>query len=211
MQDMNEQTSDRRPQAPGPDDILNAGETPGAELANDEAEAQPTSEGVEELRDRLLRTLAEMENVRNRSARDVEDARKYAVTGFARALLDVADNLARALAAVPPDARDGSEFVKNLVVGVEMTERALHGIFERHQIRRVAPQIGDRFDHARHQAMFELPTDAVAPGTVAEVMQPGYVIADRLLRPALVGVAKAPEGSAAASGGGSGAQIDVEA
>lgn len=160
-------------------------------------EPAPTAEEVAELRDRVLRTLADMENLRGRTAREVEDARKYAVAGFARSLLDVADNLSRALAAVPVAEREQSDFLKNLVQGVEMTERTLHGVLERHQVKKVTPERGERFDHNRHQAMFELPTDELPPGTVAEVMQPGYVIAERLLRPALVGVAKAkPEAPA---------------
>lgn len=144
-----------------------------------------------ELRDRLLRTLAEMENLRSRTAREVEEARRYAATGFARDLLDVADNLRRALASVPPEEREGSGFVKNLVLGVEMTERALLGTFDKHRVRRIEPEKGERFDPNLHQAMLEVPTDQHPPGTIAEVMQAGYVIADRLLRPALVGVAKA--------------------
>jgi molecular chaperone GrpE len=139
----------------------------------------------------LLRTLAEMENVRSRTQREMEDARKFAVTGFARDLLEVGDNLGRALAAVPPEARQQSEFMKNLVQGVEMTERSLRAALEKHQVRRVSPQRGERFDHKLHQAMFEVPSADLGPGSVAEVVQDGYVIADRLLRPALVGVAKA--------------------
>ena len=162
----------------------------------DGAEAlQPTAEEqVAEMKDRLLRTLAEMENLRGRTAREVEDTRKYAVTGFARDVLEVADNLGRALASVPQEARETDEAVKNLMLGVEMTQRSLLTALEKHKVRRVAPQKGDRFDPNLHQAMFEVPTDQHAPGTVAEVMQDGYVIADRLLRPALVGVAKAAGG-----------------
>jgi molecular chaperone GrpE len=162
----------------------------------DGAEAlQPTAEEqVAEMKDRLLRTLAEMENLRGRTAREVEDTRKYAVTGFARDVLEVADNLGRALASVPQEARETDEAVKNLMLGVEMTQRSLLTALEKHKVRRVAPQKGDRFDPNLHQAMFEVPTDQHAPGTVAEVMQDGYVIADRLLRPALVGVAKATGG-----------------
>lgn len=170
--------------------------------ANDQAAAPPPETGdtepapsaaeMVEMQDRVLRALAEMENLRRRTQRDVEDARRYAVTGFARDLLDVQDNLGRALAAVPAEAREQNEFLKNLVLGVEMTERTLLAAFEKHQVRRVEPKQGERFDHKLHQAMFEVPTAAYAPGTVAEVVQAGYVIADRLLRPALVGVAKAP-------------------
>jgi molecular chaperone GrpE len=174
----------------------------------DGAEApQPTAEEqVAEMKDRLLRTLAEMENLRGRTAREVEDTRKYAVTGFARDVLEVADNLGRALASVPQEARETDEAVKNLMLGVEMTQRSLLTALEKHKVRRVAPQKGDRFDPNLHQAMFEVPTDQHAPGTVAEVMQDGYVIADRLLRPALVGVAKAAGGQSQA-----GARVDTTA
>jgi molecular chaperone GrpE len=184
-----------------------AGELDGREAAALEVPA-PTAEEVQELKDRLLRTLAEMENLRARTQREVEDARKFAVTGFARDLLEVGDNLGRALASVPAEARSQGEFMKNLVQGVEMTERSLQAALEKHQVRRVAPQKGDRFDHALHQAMFELPTSELAPGSVAEVIQHGYVIADRLLRPALVGVAKV---APAAAPGKPGDQIDQSA
>lgn len=170
-------------ESPAPEDGHQAppGEGTGAETAAELAE----------LKDRVLRTLAEMENLRRRTQREVEDARKFAVTGFARDLLDAGDNLSRALASVPAEAREGSDFVKNLVLGVEMTQRSLLSAFEKHQVRRVEPRRGERFDHNLHQAMFEVPSVELAPGTVAEVIQAGYVIADRLLRPALVGVAKA--------------------
>jgi molecular chaperone GrpE len=169
-----------------------------AEAGADGAGApQPSAEEqLAEAKDRVLRTLAEMENLRNRTAREIEDARKYAVTGFARDLLEVADNLGRALASVPQEARENDEAVKNLMLGVEMTQRSLLGALEKHRVRRIEPQKGDRFDPNLHQAMFEVPTDQQAPGTVAEVMQAGYVLADRLLRPALVGVAKAANGQA---------------
>ena len=134
----------------------------------------PTAEEYQELKDRLLRTLAEMENLRSRTQREIEDARKFAVTGFARDLTEVGDNLARALASVPAEARQQSEFMKNLVQGVEMTERSLQSALEKHQVRRVAPQKGEKFDHKLHQAMFEVPTDELAPGSVAEV-DPGRV------------------------------------
>jgi molecular chaperone GrpE len=158
-----------------------------------EGTPEPGLQGeLEETRDRLLRSLAEFENLRRRKEREVEDARKYAMAGFARELLDVADNLSRALDSIPPEARE-SELLKTLIEGVAMTERALLASFERHRISKVVPEVGARFDHNLHQAMFEVPTDQQPPGTVAQVMQPGYVIADRLLRPAMVGVAKGPD------------------
>ena len=185
---------------PANDDALAAG-ADGAQASQPTAEEQ-----LAEAKDRLLRTLAEMENLRGRTAREIEDARKYAVTGFARDLLEVADNLGRALASVPQEARETDEAVRNLMLGVEMTQRSLLTALEKHKVRRVAPQKGERFDPNLHQAMFEVPTDQQAPGTIAEVMQDGYVIADRLLRPALVGVAKAAGGQAQA-----GTRVDTSA
>jgi molecular chaperone GrpE len=163
-------------------------------------------------KERLLRALADNENLRRRTMRDLEEAHKYAITNFARELLEVADNLSRALDAVPPRAREEIDFVKNLADGVAITEKALLTCFERHNIAKVSPEIGEKFDHNRHQAMFEVPTADQAPGTVAQVLQPGYTIADRLLRPALVGVAKAPSsGPPAPEGDEAGQDASVEA
>ena len=168
-----------------------------AEAADDEAEARAEPAGPEgeeedalgELRERLLRTMAELENTRRRAERDREDTAKYAIAGFARSVLTVADNLRRAIASVPEEARE-SEAVKPLLAGVEMTERELLRAFERHGIKAVEP-LGEKFDHNFHQAMFEIESDGQPPGTVIQVMETGYVIADRLLRPAMVGIAKA--------------------
>jgi molecular chaperone GrpE len=166
-------------------------EVPSPREAELEAELQDT-------RERLLRALAETENLRRRTMRDLEEAHKYAISNFARELLEVADNLSRALDAVPLRAREEIEFVRNLADGIALTEKALLNAFERHQIAKVIPEIGDKFDHNRHQAMFEIATAEQPPGTVAQVLQPGYTIADRLLRPAMVGVAKVPAGTPAA-------------
>jgi molecular chaperone GrpE len=172
-------------------------EQPAAAEAAPEAPRSPREAELEaelaDTKDRLLRALAETENLRRRAVRDLDEAHKYAITNFARELLEVADNLSRALDAVPPRARDEIEFIKNLADGIAITEKALLTAFERHQIAKVTPEIGARFDHNRHQAMFEVETAAQPAGTVAQVLQPGYTIADRLLRPALVGVAKAPD------------------
>jgi molecular chaperone GrpE len=176
----------------------------GAEAAPEQTRSPREAELEAELQDtkeRLLRALAETENLRRRTMRDLEEAHKYAITNFARELLEVADNLSRALDAVPPRARDEIDFVKNLADGIALTEKALLTSFERHQIAKVTPEIGDRFDHNRHQAMFEVETTEQPPGTVAQVLQPGYTIAERLLRPALVGVAKAPASTPPANGG----------
>jgi molecular chaperone GrpE len=161
-------------------------------------------------KDRLLRALAETENLRRRAMRDLEEAHKYAITNFARELLEVADNLSRALDAVPPRARDEIDFIKNLADGIAITEKALLTSFERHQIAKVTPEIGERFDHNRHQAMFEVETAKQPPGTVAQVLQPGYTIAERLLRPALVGVAKPPGAKPPGPAGDEGAERAAE-
>lgn len=174
-----------------------ASDAPLAEAAASEAPptAQPAEAELAEVKDRLLRTLAEMENLRQRTRREVDEAQTYAVTRFARELLEVADNLRRAIESVPEG--ELPEAVRNLVAGVEMTEKALLATFERHKIRKVQPARGERFDHKLHQAMFEVPTAEIASGTIAEVLTPGYVIGDRLLRAAMVGVAKAPPPAAA--------------
>jgi len=145
---------------------------------------------VAALKDRLLRTTAETENVRRRAEKDKADAGKYAVTGFARDMLNVSDNLRRALDAQPADIADD---MKGFVEGVAMTESELLNTMERYGIAKVEPEVGEKFDHKFHQAMFEVPTEEYAPGSVMQVVAPGYVIKDRLLRPAMVGVAKGAE------------------
>jgi len=157
-----------------------------------------------DLKDRLLRALAESENVRRRAERERSDAMKYGVTQFARDLLDVADNLRRAIDSVP-ESQLRDDVARNLLAGVAATERALLGVFERHGIRRIDPK-GERFDHNFHQAIFEAENTGKSAGTVIEVLQPGYLLHDRLLRPAMVGVAKGepkPDG-----GGGPGDRPD---
>ena len=155
---------------------------------------------IAELKDQVLRALAETENVRRRVQRDRDDAVKYAASGFAKDLLPVADNLRRALDAIPKDALETDEALRTLATGVEMTERLLLAALERHQIKRIEA-LGQRFDSNLHQAMFEVPGSGQPAGTVVQVMEPGYTIHDRLLRPALVGIAKAEP----APGGGNGA------
>lgn len=139
------------------------------------------------LKDQVLRARAETENVRRRADRDRQDASAYAVTGFARDMLTVSDNLRRALDTMPDDVADD---MKGFIEGVEMTERELLNIMERYGIKKVEPEVGEKFDHKFHQAMFEVPTAEHAPGSVMQVVAAGYVIKDRLLRPAMVGVAK---------------------
>lgn len=145
-----------------------------------------------DLKDRLLRTLADMENLRKRAEREKAEATLYAATNFARDLLSVGDNFSRALASVGGEKREmADEATKNLLAGIEVTERELLNVFERHGIRRV-DAMGQKFDPNMHQAMFEVPTADQPPGTVVQVMQDGYAIGGRCLRPSLVGVSKAP-------------------
>ena len=151
-----------------------------------------------ELKDRLLRTLAEMENLRRRTEREVSDVRAYGITNFARDILAVADNMERAMKALDAEIREKADAgVKALLDGVELTERELIKVMEKHGVKKLEPQ-GQKFDPNLHQAMFELPDPSVPAGTIVQVMQPGYTIGERVLRPALVGVAKGgPKATAA--------------
>lgn len=159
------------------------GETPAEPLAQKTAEAA-------QLKDQLLRALAEIENTRRRAERDREDTAKFAVSNFARDMLAVADSLTRAVASVPADAKAGNTALATLLEGVELTDRQLASLFEKHGIQRLAP-LDQAFDPNLHQAMFEVPGTGKPAGTVVQVLQPGFTIQGRLLRPALVGVAKA--------------------
>lgn len=174
---------------------------PAARLAELEAETA-------ELRDKLLRALAETENVRRRAQRDREEASKYAITNFAREMIGVADNLRRALDHVSPDVRRQDEGLESLAAGVEMTERSMLAAFERFGIRPV-DALGQVFDHNLHEAMFEVPDPSQPAGTVVQVLENGYVLDDRLLRPARVGVAKG--GPRPADGNGAAESADAKA
>jgi molecular chaperone GrpE len=187
-----------------------AADGPAAQEAVEAKPAEPSAEErlaaleteLAEVKDRLLRALAEAENVRRRAQREREDTLIYAAAGFARDLLSAADNLRRALDSLPEEEVQ-DERAKSLMRGVAATERELLSVFERHGIRRIDPK-GERFDHNLHQAIFEAERADVPAGTVVEVLQPGYVLHDRLLRPAMVGVSKggpkAAEGAAATEG-----------
>jgi molecular chaperone GrpE len=156
----------------------------------EEGAVEALTKEVADAKDRMLRTLAEMENLRKRTAREVSDARTYGISGFARDVLDIADNLQRALDAVPAEARAAADpGLKALIEGVELTERSLHNALEKHCVKRFDPA-GEKFDPNVHQAMYEVPDSSVPVGTVAQVIQAGYMIGERVLRPALVGVAK---------------------
>ena len=166
-----------------------AASEPRLEEAGQEAQAQLRQENAD-LRDRLLRALADMENLRKRTEREVADARAYGISSFARDVLSVADNIQRALDATSEDwKKHTDEAGKALFEGVELTERDLLKAQEKHGVRRIDPN-GQRFDPNLHQAMYEVADESVAAGTVVQVLQAGFTIGDRILRPALVAVAK---------------------
>ena len=151
---------------------------------------------VASLKDQLLRALAETENLRRRSEREREDAVKYASVPLVRDLVNVADNLRRALASVPAEAAQDNEQLKTLLDGVEMTDRELQTIFARHHIERIEP-LGERLDPHFHEALYEIPDPSVPTGTVVQILQAGYRLRDRLIRPAQVAVAKGGPSAAA--------------
>ena len=144
---------------------------------------------VVKLKDQLLRALAETENTRRRADREHQDLIRYGVANLVRDILVVADNLRRALDSLPEDARAENEVVSSLATGVELTEKEFLSALERHNVRKVEP-LGELFDHNEHQAMFEVENTGQPAGTIVELLQPGYMLHDRLLRPAMVGVAK---------------------
>jgi len=162
----------------------------GASPASQPSAPQGDAAAAAELKDRLLRTLAEMENLRKRTEREVTDARLYGAASFARDMLAVADNMRRALDAVSPELRASAEAgVKALIDGVDLTERELLKALEKNGIRQFTPR-GEKFDPNVHQAMYEVPDASVPAGSVVEVVAPGYMIGERVLRPAMVGVSK---------------------
>lgn len=170
-----------------------------ADLLDDDAADGATGEddGDENaLKDQLLRLMADSENLRKRSERDISAAKKYGALGLARDLLGSIDNLETAISHMPENKDDMDETLKNILVGVEMSARELASVLERHHIKKVTPE-QEKFDYNIHQAMFEVPTDEVEPGMVVQVVQSGYMLHDRLLRPAMVGVSKAALPSAA--------------
>jgi len=143
-----------------------------------------------QLKDRILRTLAEMENLRRRTEREVQDAKAYGVTGFARDMLTVVDNLDRALTHLPPEALAAAEpQIQSVIEGVELTAKDLEAVLGRHGVKKLDPK-GQKFDPNFHQAIFEAPDETVPSGTVSQVVQTGWTIGDRVLRPAMVGVSK---------------------
>ncbi|MCC7047326.1 MAG: nucleotide exchange factor GrpE [Alphaproteobacteria bacterium] len=176
-------------QSPTPEEFPPASPPGSAEAGADAAGDGQQQAEVAQLKDQLLRALAETENTRRRAERDREDASKYAVANFARDVLTVSDNLRRAIDALPADAKAGNTALATLMEGVELTERQLQSMLEKHGITKVMP-MDQPFDPNLHQAMFEVPGTGKPGGTVVQVLQAGFVIHGRLLRPALVGVAK---------------------
>jgi len=153
-----------------------------------EKEAE-SSHSLDEMKDQLLRALAEVENMRRRSERDVAQANKYGHMSFARDLLSCFDNLSQAVSLAPEDKSDFDENLKNILVGVEMISTEIDSILQKHHITKINP-IGEKFNYNLHQAMFEVPNNDVEAGTVVQVAQPGYLLHERLIRPAMVGVSK---------------------
>jgi len=177
----------KTPEVPEADPVT----LPEAEVDPRDAEMLVLKEEAGRSKDQLLRTLAEMDNLRKRTEREKAEATLYAASNFARDILSISDNMDRALATAEADhLKEATEPVKNLVAGVEMTRRELLNVFERHGIKRVDP-MGEKFDPHFHQAVYEVPTNEQPPGTVVQVMQAGFKIGERVLRPAMVGVAKA--------------------
>jgi len=204
-------------------------ETPGGDEASAPEAGQATGESedaaerlaaleaeVAEHKNRLLREMADMENLRKRTQREKEDAARFAISRFAHDIISVSDDLARAIEAVPVDARSGGDgIVANLIAGIELTERRLQQVFERHGVRRFDPA-GEKFDPMVHEAMFEMPDPSKPAGTVAQVVEVGYMIGERVLRPARVGVSTGgpkaePEAEPAASGASQAQQAPGEA
>jgi molecular chaperone GrpE len=188
-------TEDQKNAEAGADDILAAdalNEALKAETADPrDTEIAALKDEVAASKDRLLRLAAEMENLRKRTEREKAEATLYAATNFARDLLTVSDNLGRALQALPAEEREhAGEVEKNLIFGVEVTEKELQQVFNRHGIKKL-DTVGQKFDPNYHQAIYEVPTSEKPPGIVMQEMQPGYAVGDRCLRPAMVGVSKA--------------------
>ena len=162
---------------------------------DDVADLEPEEE---ELRNQLLRAMADNENLRKRTEREVAAAKKYGPFSFVRDLLASVDNLEKAISLIPENKDEMDETLKNILIGVDMTGREVASVLERHGISKINPD-GEKFDYNLHQAMFEVPTNEVEPGTVVQVVQLGYLLHDRLIRPAMVGVSKAVEPETSAS------------
>ncbi len=175
-------------------DTTSAVEDKSSDFPDDDKNSPWGEEGPEaeiaDLKDKLLRALAENENTIRRAKREREDTAKYATANFARDMLTVSDNLGRAIEAIPESLQTADETIKAFLEGINLTSRELLGVLERHGIKKISP-LGEKFDHDRHEALFEIPTSDEEPGNVVKVIEDGFLIYDRLLRPAKVGVSKA--------------------
>jgi molecular chaperone GrpE len=172
------------------DENAASGETPEVEIGAEIDPIEALRAENAELKDRVLRTVAEMENLRKRTERDVNDTRSYAISGFARDMLSATDALSRALVMLPPEAREnGDATTKSLIEGIELAEREMQRLLAKHGVKPIEAE-GQKFDPHRHQAMFEVPDPSTPEGTIVQVVQAGFAIGDRVLRPAMVGVAK---------------------
>jgi molecular chaperone GrpE len=216
MMDTNKRRNEAEQPVGGPDGA--AAQDDAAALEPDavaEAAGESQAETIErleaekaDLTERLLRVAADLDNLRKRAERDVADAGRYAIARFAADMLTVGDNLRRALDAVPEELRQsGDAGAAALIEGVEMTARELDRLLAKNGVVRIAAE-GERFDPHRHQAMFEVPDPDVPPGTVVQVVQDGFMIGERVLRAAMVGVAKAAPGSQAEEAEAQSAEIE---
>ena len=168
---------------------LDEGQTDEDNVSSIEESNEELQTKNEELKDQLMRTLAESENLRKRTIKDVDQARKYSHISFVRDLVSSVDNFKRALDSLPEDKADLPEPIKNLIIGLEIVEKEINSTFEKHNLKQISP-LGEKFDYNFHQAMFEVPTNDTDPGIVIEVSQIGYLLYDRLVRPAMVGISK---------------------
>lgn len=185
---MNDETTQPEPAA---DELSQLEKDAGEALGKVEDEIGRLSNDLDAARQDVLYARAETQNVRRRLEKDIADARAYAATGFARDILSVSDNLSRALASIPAELREDDK-LKNLVAGLEATGREIEKVFASHGITRIA-STGMPLDPNQHQAMLEIPSNDTEPGTIVQELQAGYMIKDRLLRPAMVAVAKKPD------------------
>ena len=164
-------------------DLSNSEEENNSEIISD------LEQKVSDLKNQLMRTLADGENLRKRTLKDVEHSKKYSHISFVKDLVSSVDNLQRALEALPEDTSSLPEPIKNLIIGLEIVEKEIISTLEKHNVRQIDP-LGEKFDYNFHQAMFEVPSNDNEPGTVVQVSQKGYILHDRLVRPAMVGISK---------------------
>ena len=178
-------------QSPAQDQVIEdeTSDSSNSEEENNSEIISDLEQKVSDLKDQLMRTLADGENLRKRTLKDVEHSKKYSHISFVKDLVSSVDNLQRALEAVPEDKSSLPEPIKNLIIGLEIVEKEITSTLEKHNVKQIDP-LGEKFDYNFHQAMFEVPTNDDEPGTVVQVSQKGYILHDRLVRPAMVGISK---------------------